>query len=379
MRPPASPTSRFAVFAAVILSIWIGFPQPNFEFEHDVVPIAKVYSGLDGDRPLTGVNVVITGATSGIGLGLTMVFAKLGATVIAMGRSPTKLQNLAASTYGNIVPILVSLNDLSSVQQASIQIAFKFQKIDILINNAGIHYGGMPFHKPHTPQGYDESFAVNYLSHVLLTEHMIPLLKKATNVKPTIIQISSSYHWGSDGSQLKPGVVTGAPLASSWQSYWPWGNQRAYNDSKLAQILHARALQRRYPDIAIKSICPGWVGTSIGGDVVGIFLKGLAFPSHGYGLASTLQAIFTNETTDWLTNSKVSAFSKLFPSFLLKKWATDFMLRDFMMIVMASLLLWCQKIGGHVQAMTKSSPESYDRELQESLYEWSKQEILDYL
>lgn len=366
------------VFIA-ILAAWFGFPQPILNFENDVVPMAQEYSGVHTIQPLTGINVVITGATSGIGLGLTTVFSKLGATVIALGRNPSKLQHLADTMDRHVVPIRALLGDLASVQQASMEIVAKFQKIDILINNAGIHYGGMPFHKPHTPQGHDQSFSINYLSHFLLTEHMIPLLQKSDHA-PIIIQISSSYHWGSDGLQLLPsGGDQGSPLAAIWQSYWPCGSQRAYNDSKLGQILHARALQKLYPDISIKSICPGWVGTQIGGPLAGIFLKTLAFPSNGYGLASTLRAVFTKDTSDWLTNSRAFEVSGVLPDCFFSKWAGDYLVRDGIMVVAATMLLWLQKFGGQVQVNSKSSPESYDVALQEALYKWSKEEIATFL
>ena len=366
------------IICFAFLAVWFGYPQPKLDFQNDILHMAQAYTGVDTDTPLSGLKIVITGATSGIGLGLTTTFAKLGATIIVLGRNPTKLQYLVDTLEGHIIPILVSLADLSSVKQAASKIVTQFPKIDILINNAGIHYGIMPCHKPHTPQGHDYSFGVNYLSHFVLTEHMIPLLEKSEHT-PIIIQISSSFHWGSDGAQLQPSLLSGSPQAATWQSYWPWGSQQAYNDSKLAQILHARALQQRYPHIVIKSICPGWVGTKIGGAIAGIFLKQLAFPSNGYGLASTLQAIFTKDTSDWLTNSQAFEVSSILPAFFYTKWAANYMVRDGIMVVTAGLILWLQKFGGKVQPRSKSSPESYDIKLQDFLYTWSKQEVVDFL
>jgi len=120
-----------------------------------------------------------------------------------------------------------------------------------------------------SPQGFDRVFTVNYLSHFLLTEKMIPLLQKSADAR--VVQVSSSYHWGVDGSDLLPGPHGESPIASR-----PGGShglvlfrsQRSYANSKLAQIYHARAFKRYHPDltnIRLISICPAWVGTSIAG------------------------------------------------------------------------------------------------------------------
>merc|ERR1711920_1083839 len=95
-------------------------------------------------------------------------------------------------------------------------------------------------------QGYDLCFGVNYLSHVLLSEKLIPLLEKS-KLNPRIIQTSSTNHWLMDTSELVPSKNMDndelSPIASRNEHNKPL--PRAYPNSKLAQILHARHLSRK--------------------------------------------------------------------------------------------------------------------------------------
>ena len=112
--------------------------------------------------------MAITGATSGIGLSLSKTLATKGATVLAIGRSEGKLQKLQdefqredddAST-SRIQPIVMNLNDLDSVANASQHILDNYGRLDFLINNAGIHtkLDGIFLPPETTKQGFDLTF-----------------------------------------------------------------------------------------------------------------------------------------------------------------------------------------------------------------------------
>lgn len=381
--------------AAIVLGslMFLAYPQPDLKLEEDILPLARKFAKKKKDdptdTPLTGVRVVITGATGGIGLGLVENFATLGATVIAMGRSPTKLKELQETFPGkDIVPILVQLTDLASVQKAAEEIASQFDRIDILVNNAGIHYFASADGKvPTTPQGLDVSWGVNYMSHFLLTEKMIDLLQKS-NFTPTVIQISSTFHCAVDGSELVipddksrdplvavPGVFTGNSL---------FGSQRAYANSKLAQILHARALQRRHPELVVRSICPCWVGTGIAGkSIFGMILGRLAYPNNGFGVKSALTAALDTtspKSADWFTNSQCTGWlEKYFPDVIYKPWFYKYGFRDVLALCYANgLLLTTQRFFTKVEPR-RPSPETYHTELQETLYEWSHRRVRPFL
>jgi NAD(P)-dependent dehydrogenase (short-subunit alcohol dehydrogenase family) len=98
------------------------------------------------------------------------------------------------------------LDDLESVARTADEMLLQLDKIDVLINSAGIHYGFHPstlFSKETasftTKQGYDKSFVTNFLSHVLLTEKLAPLLKVSD--RPKVVQISRyvyQYQYAAD-------------------------------------------------------------------------------------------------------------------------------------------------------------------------------------
>ena len=179
-----------AVVAAVV-GVIAHVPPRELDWDGHVVPMAQRFAGTDDDEaPLTGNIVVVTGATSGIGKSLTQKLSRLGARVVALGRSPRKLQNLR-DEIPSIDTVEVDLVDLASVAAAARQVSERYTHIDILINNAGIHDGfSNMLGTSVSAQGYDQVFAVNYLSHFLLTELLTPKLLNST--KPTVAHVASS-------------------------------------------------------------------------------------------------------------------------------------------------------------------------------------------
>merc|ERR1712151_1382737 len=355
-----------------------------------------------------------TGATSGIGKGLSCTLYKLGATIIAIGRSNTKLTLLEQELMTNcttattttrenkkkkrIISILSDFSDLESVSKASNTIlSSKIKSIDFLINNAGFGYNE-PLESYVTKQGYDLCFGVNYLSHFLLTEKLLPLLQKSKYIKPRIIQISSTFHWQVDERELIPYSSSSSspngPIASRNEK--GVALSRAYANSKLAQILHGRALSRKLGNnkknkIEIVNVCPGWVQTNILSEEFGqIFLKTFGFPSNGSGLSSTLNAMFRpsnvmrlkndgkyDDNDDFITNWDIKSFATFVP---LTKWSNTLYIRDGMIIFIATIILpIAQKFMFHEYGSSKSSPESYNSTVQDMLYDWSYDAVSEWL
>ena len=113
-------------------------------------------TNITKDQPLRGMHIVVTGATSGIGLGLTRKLCLLGATVVAMGRSSSKLQELQQECPHNIETVLADFSDLDSIAAASQHMIERYDRLDVLVNNAGIHPGlGLV---SASKQGYDLTF-----------------------------------------------------------------------------------------------------------------------------------------------------------------------------------------------------------------------------
>ena len=418
-----------------ILSVLLGVQRHrDLDWHATIVPLARSYSReriapIPDENtpiyPLEGTIIVITGATSGIGYALTNAFIKLGGTVIALGRSEVKLKRIRDRflkeqlnfTGAQLHTFVVEMSDLSSVGQAGRQIASKFDAIDILVNNAGMHalddmFGTkLSFNVGSQPPYYDRVFVVNYLSHFLLTELLLPSLQKSNRL-PTIVQTTSSYHWGVDGSDLIPPTVSSdeggkndaanipvAAIPGGSVGYYIYRTQRSYANSKLAQIYHARALQHKIASSSkvdghalprktfrIVSFCPGWVATNIGGpddSLATKILATIAFPVNGWGIASALHAILSTTPTtkkgnDYYINSNTFLVAGYIFSKPTPPWFYRYGFRDVIANMFANFALATQRLGAHA-GPTKSSPESYNMTIALSLYDWSYHAVQKYL
>ena len=169
------PTATVVIIAIALLSIYIQWPQPKLDVDF-YSNLAAEYIGSDISDinnanviPLKDVTIVITGATSGLGFALTCRLHELGGTIIAIGRSPSKLDRLREKLDGTslsednkvlstqrLFPIIADFEDLGAVSAAADIISSRFRRIDFLINNAGIHY--FPAGKRTSSQGYDIVF-----------------------------------------------------------------------------------------------------------------------------------------------------------------------------------------------------------------------------
>ena len=129
---------------------------------------------LNGE--LKGKIVVVTGANSGIGKATARQLADLGATVVLACRCKERAE--AALCELNCVDgrcfdlMMLDLADLDSVRAFAKAFAEKYDRLDALINNAGI----LGRHRAETKQGFEQSFGVNYLGAFLLTMLLLPLL-----------------------------------------------------------------------------------------------------------------------------------------------------------------------------------------------------------
>jgi len=176
--------SLFLVGLPVVLVAGIGIlfrvPFPDLKWDSVVVPAAVKYmetsmnvvDKVDPHQPLQGLVVAITGATSGIGLGLTRKLALLGATVVAIGRSPSKLQLLQSEWPEHVQTVVADLSDFDSVVRAADEMIQRYHHLDILINNAGIHTGGEGlFETWASKQGYDLAFTGKYEADFVYVDH----------------------------------------------------------------------------------------------------------------------------------------------------------------------------------------------------------------
>lgn len=191
----------------------------------------------------TGKNVVITGANSGMGYESAKSLAKVGAHVILACRSESKaieaidkIKNEIPKASLEFVPLdLVSFRSIENFVKS-----LKVNQVDLLINNAGI----MTSEYQTTPQGHEITAGVNHFGHFYLTKLLLPLLLKA---KARVVILSSESHRQTLGFNV-----------NKWpQSDKDFGFNSAYAKSKLANILFANELGRRYKDLTVTSCHPG--------------------------------------------------------------------------------------------------------------------------
>lgn len=204
------------------------------------------------DKDLSGRTALITGGYSGLGRETARAMAAKGAHVILSGRDETKLAEAAAQiaeeTGAKVDTFACDLASLDSVRKAAAEANERFDKIDLLINNAGV----MACDQAQTADGFEMQFGTNHLGHFVLTNHLVPLLEKGEDAR--IVNLSSRGH------HIAP-VDFDDPNFES-RDYDKWVS---YGQSKTANVLFAVGLENRLADKGIHaySLHPGGIMTNL--------------------------------------------------------------------------------------------------------------------
>ncbi len=216
---------------------------------------------------LSGRVVLVTGGNSGIGLEAVRVLAGHGARVVLACRDTAKGEAAARGLPGVDVREL-DLADLASVTEAAQSFAKAHDRLDVLVNNAGVM--ATPYRQ--TLDGFELQFGTNHLGHFALTGELLPALLAAR--APRVVTVSSGAH--------RMGGIDFDNLDGS-RGYHKW---RAYAQSKLANLLFTSELQRRASAAGTGLIAvaahPGYAATNLqqagprmAGSKVGEWLSGL--------------------------------------------------------------------------------------------------------
>jgi NAD(P)-dependent dehydrogenase (short-subunit alcohol dehydrogenase family) len=186
-------------------------------------------TSLDG-KVLDGRVILVTGATDGLGRALSAELACSGATVLVHGRDAGRIADTVAEIGGTVRAYQADLADLAQVSALADQVLAGEPRLDVLVNNAGIGTdvpgGGA---RQESADGYELRFAVNYLAGFALTERLLPLLQSSAPSR--IVNVSSLGQQAIDFDNV---MLTRG-----------YSGDRAYRQSKLAQILYTVDLAER--------------------------------------------------------------------------------------------------------------------------------------
>lgn len=209
----------------------------------------QVTEGLD----LTGRTILVTGATSGLGLETMRVLALRGAHVIGSGRTIDKAKEACAAVQGKTTPIALELERWDTIVAATNLIATLGMPLDGVVCNAGI----MALPQLEQVYGLEKHFVVNHLGHFILVNRLLPQLQRANQARVVVVS-SLGYQWAPE-SGIEFDNLDGR------RGYAP---NRMYGQSKLANGLFSFELARRMrvagSPVTSNALHPGIINTNLG-------------------------------------------------------------------------------------------------------------------
>ena len=253
-------------------------------------------------------NILITGATSGIGRSTVLALSSMGASVTFIARNKDKaeilLKELNKKSQNKAAYILADLSSQKEVKSAAKEYLKMNRPLDILINNAGL----INLKRRETIDGFEETFAVNHLAYFSLTNLLIDKLKESESAR--IINISSGAHQFVKRMNFDD--------IQSEKNYKPF---KVYSYSKLANILFTRKLSEILKDdnITVNCLHPGVVATGFASQNDSKFQKFLFklskpfMRSSNKGAETSIYLSSSEDVSDvsgkYFYNSKVSKIS----------------------------------------------------------------------
>lgn len=235
----------FLVFLTTVLPVLMSHPFSELSTAEDIL---KIYGST-----VSGKNILITGASSGIGVETVRSMAMYGANIWIASRNRQKTEDvmqMISQDSSRLHFIELELSDLSSVNRCADVFLSLNIPLHILINNAGC----MALNeRTLTKDGFEMQFGTNHLGHFLLTKLLMPAL--ILGAPSRVVLVSSKAHWRSD-------IIYEDINFDNTTTYEPW---KAYGQSKTANMLHALGLSMRYPAdvITAVSLHPGVIETEL--------------------------------------------------------------------------------------------------------------------
>lgn len=203
---------------------------------------------------------MVTGANSGVGKYTALGLAKMGASVVMVCRDKgrgeaAQKEIIEASQNKNVELMLCDLSSQKAIRGLAESFKKEYKNLHVLVNNAGLMLGKRVL----TEDRYEYTFAVNHLAYFLLTHLLLDMLKESAPSR--IVNVSSMGH------------RFASIYFDDLQCEKKYSDMRAYNQSKLANIMFTYELARRLDGTGVTANClhPGGVATNFGNDSSPIF------------------------------------------------------------------------------------------------------------
>ena len=254
-----NPLSAVAVIYSALASLSIACLKPIPFLSRGLPRIQEIPKEVVSNKV-----AIVTGSNVGIGYETAKALVERGYEVVLACRSKDKAmdaiaqmqQELSSTGSGDIPGKVVfhgtlDLSSFRSVQEFSDIVKSKYDKIDLLVNNAGLNSSGK------SEKGLDLCFQTNFLGHFILTNNLMDHLLKAT--QPRVVNLSSVMHHFCYANQHDEAY---------WKEnafYGPVSEENSYSASKLAALLFTIELNKRYRAKGLRSIAvnPGAVNSDI--------------------------------------------------------------------------------------------------------------------
>ena len=206
------------------------------------------------DRTMGGRTVLITGASSGIGKATALGLARKGARVAITGRDNGRTENAAreisAAGGGQVDAFVADMSAQSEVRRLAGEVLAELPQIDVLVNNVGGYWNTRHV----TADGLERTFAVNHLAPFLLTNLLLDRLREGADSR--VVTVASNAQ------------AMGNIVFDDLQGVDDYSGARAYNQSKLANVLFSYELARREgaAGVTANALHPGVVSTAFGAE-----------------------------------------------------------------------------------------------------------------
>ena len=210
-------------------------------------------------------NIVVTGATSGIGQQAALELARMGANITIVSRSEDKCRNTvqmiqSKSGNTNVDYVVGDLSVVSEIREVADKIRARLNQLDVLVNNAGAYFSDRQM----TSDGYEKTFALNHLNYFLLTNELLDLLKRAAseNGEARIVNVSSDAH-----RFVRSGVSF-----DDLKRERDYSGMTVYGETKMMNIMFTEEMARRLDGtgVTVNAMHPGLVRSNFGGGGSGI-------------------------------------------------------------------------------------------------------------